>query len=69
MKVKHKEICRTDPTCELRVGDSSWDENEESVKYAWFTSAGVVARGGEIPLKAFWQIHEMLVRLGKIRVA
>jgi hypothetical protein len=64
MNVTHKEVCRTDPNCELRYGDSTWDASKKSIKYAWFTTNGAVARGGEFPVEAVPQIIEMLSRCG-----
>jgi hypothetical protein len=62
MKTQHSEACRTDPNCELRAGDSSWDEGKKSFKYAWFTANGNAARGGEFPVEALPQFVEMSVR-------
>ena len=64
MKVLRKEICRTDPICELRYGDSSWDDLRKSIKYGWVTAAGSVARGGEFPVEALPQMIEFAIRCG-----
>ena len=68
MQVLHTEVCRTDPNCELRLGNSSWDEEKKSIKYAWFTANGTAARGGEFPIEALPQMLEMAVRLGYLKV-
>jgi hypothetical protein len=64
MQVKHTEVCRCDPNCELRYGESSWDKNQDSIKFTWFTSAGTPARGGEFPAEALAQMIEMVIRCG-----
>lgn len=38
--------------CELRIGISSWDANEQSIKFTWFDKRGRACRGGEFPLTA-----------------
>lgn len=63
MIVEKSEVCRTDPNCELRYGDSSWGTGK-SIKYAWFTANGSVARGGEFPAEAVAQMMEFLIRCG-----
>jgi hypothetical protein len=69
MDPRHTEICKTDSNCEIRTGKSSWDPNEDSIKYTWFTSAGKPARGGEVPIKALPQMLQMAIQLGLIQIA
>jgi hypothetical protein len=64
MQVSKSEVCRTDPNCELRFGDSSWDENKKSIKYTWFNVNNNAARGGEFPVEAIPQMIEFAVRCG-----
>ena len=64
MKTEHSEACRCCPDCELRYGDSSFGGNRKSIKFAWFTANGAVARGGEFPVEALPQMIEMAVRCG-----
>ena len=67
MQVLHAETCRDNPSCEIRIGRSSWDENELSVKFCWFTKNGQVARGGEFPLYALLQMFIMAIKRGYIK--
>jgi hypothetical protein len=68
MQMLHSEPSRLSPDCEIRIGKSSWDENDLSAKFTWFTSAGVPARGGEVPITALAQMLEMAVRLGYVKL-
>jgi hypothetical protein len=68
MQMLHSEQCRNHPSCELRIGKSSWDDNVLSIKFVWFTSTGAPARGGEVPLDALLQMLEMAIRLGYVKL-
>jgi hypothetical protein len=64
MQVQASEVCRTDPNCELRYGDSSWDASKKSFKFTWFNVKNHAARGGEFPVEALPQLIELAVRCG-----
>lgn len=62
MKVEYAEPAKNDPSCEIRLGTSSWDASKKSIKYAWTNSDGKIARGGEIPVEALPQMLDFAVR-------
>jgi hypothetical protein len=64
MIYQHIEKVRGSETDEIIIGDASWDNYEQSVKYAWPDSRGHRARGGEVPVGAMPQMVEALVREG-----
>ena len=69
MDVLHSEPVRNaDDGSQLRIGVASWDEGEGavSIKYAWRTSDGRVARGGEVPITALPQMLAFAIRHGYI---
>ena len=68
MQSKYSEPCRSEPTCEIRVGASSWDDKCTSVKFTWFNSSGGAARGGEVPIEALPQMLEVAIREGGLRL-
>ena len=68
MDWKKKEVCNSDPNCELRIGDPSWGGDEPAMKYTWFTSLGHPARGGEFPLKALPEMLDFAIRSGYITI-
>jgi hypothetical protein len=68
MQVKHSEVCRFDNKAEIRIGPSSWDDKETSVKYTWFTATGAAARGGEVPIEALPQMLEVAIREGGLKL-
>ncbi|HAL18177.1 MAG TPA: hypothetical protein DCO86_00915 [Spirochaetaceae bacterium] len=67
MKLKEFEIAKNDPNCEIRFGGSSWDQNSNSIKYAWFNKNGKAARGGEFPVEALPQTVRMALEAGYIK--
>jgi|GEM_PF-1630699 len=62
MKVEYSEPAKNDPSCEIRLGISSWDDSKKSIKYAWTNSDGKIARGGEIPVEAMPQMLDFAIR-------
>ena len=58
MKPEKSEPCRVHPEDEIRIGRSSWDDQDVSIKYTWFDKRGQPSRGGEVPLAALPQIFE-----------
>ena len=69
MKVAYSEPARIDPKCELRLGIASWDPGNnsmKSVKFAWFSKDGKVARGGEFPVEALPQALDFAIRKGYV---
>ena len=52
MFVQHKIAAPSHSDCELRIGASSWDANERSIKFTWFDKRGHACRGGEVPMTA-----------------
>ena len=71
MQVKHKEIAKIDPNCEIRLGIASWDDGSntaKSVKYTWFDKNGKGARGGELPVEALPQALDFAIRNGYVNL-
>lgn len=64
-----KEVCRTNPECEIRIKQAAWDENDLAVKFTWFDRNGNPARGGEFPLDALPQMLEVAVKHGYLKLA
>lgn len=62
MQVEYSEIARNDPSCEIRLGISSWDNTRKSVKYAWTNADGKISRGGEFPVEALPQMLDFAIR-------
>lgn len=62
MQVQYSATCRTDPNCEIRIGESSWNASCKSIKYTWFISNGNAARGGEFPWEAAPQMVEAVMQ-------
>lgn len=69
MNVKIKEPAKIDPNCDIEIGSSSWDSNCISIKYAWKTSDGKTARGGEIPIEALPQMLDLSIKNGYLTLA
>ena len=59
MRPEIKETAVNNPSCEIRLGLSSWDLNSKSVKYTWFDANGKAMRGGEFPVEALPQMMRM----------
>ena len=68
MQPSHAEPCVIDPTCEIRVGKSSWDDNQISIKYTWFNKNGQAARGGEVPIESVPQMLSYAIRTGYLDI-
>jgi hypothetical protein len=68
VKPERSEPCRIHPTDQIRIGRSSWDDNDMSIKYAWFDRRGHVSRGGEVPLAALPQMFEFAIREGYLTI-
>lgn len=68
MKPEKSEKCRVHPEDEIRIGRSSWDDQDVSIKYAWFDKRGRPSRGGEIPLAALPQMFEFAIREGYLTI-
>ncbi len=69
MHPEHKEPATIDKECEIRLGIASWDDGSctrKSVKYAWLTKSGKVARGGEFPVEALPQALDFAIRKGYV---
>lgn len=62
------EPVRGGPDCQVKIGRSSWDDNELSIKYAGQDSRGHVARYGEIPIWALPQMVELAIREGHLNL-
>lgn len=60
--------CRSHPNDEIRIGRSSWSDQDWSVKYTWFDKTGRAARGGEVPLVALPQMLEFAIREGHLSI-
>jgi hypothetical protein len=69
MQPEKSEQCRVYPTDELRIGRSSWNDDELSIKYTWFDKRGRAARGGEVPLAALPQMFEFAIREGYLAIS
>lgn len=68
MKSEQSEPCRANPNDEIRIGRSSWDDADLSVKYTWFDKRGRASRGGEVPLAALPQMFEFAIRAGYLSI-
>lgn len=68
MKPEKSEPCRVHPEDEIRIGRSSWDDQDVSIKYTWFDKRGQPSRGGEIPLSALPQMFEFAIRAGYLTI-
>jgi hypothetical protein len=69
MKTEKSEPCRVHPADEIRIGRSSWDDGDVSIKYAWFDKRGHVSRGGEVPIAALPQMFEFAIREGYLTIS
>lgn len=63
------EPCRVHPGDEIRIGRSSWSDDDVSIKYTWFDRRGRATRGGEVPLSALPQMVEFAIRSGYLEIA
>lgn len=68
MKPAFAEPYENDQTCEIRVGQSSWDDNCHSVKFTWFDRNGKACRGGEVPVEAIPQMLSFTIRKGFLNI-
>jgi hypothetical protein len=68
MKPEKSEPCRQHPEDEIRIGRSSWSDQDLSVKYTWFDKRGRASRGGEVPLVALPQMFEFAIRAGYLTI-
>ena len=71
MKVQFQETAKCDSNCEIELGIASWDNGNnqsKSVKYAWKTTNGTVARGGEVPVEALPQMLDFAIRNNYIHI-
>jgi hypothetical protein len=68
MRVEKAEACRHHPEDEIRIGRSSWSEDDVSIKYAWPDKRGRASRGGEIPIEALPQMFEFAIREGYLSI-
>ena len=68
MKPEKSEPCCNDPEDEIRIGRSSWDDRDVSIKYTWFDKRGQPSRGGEVPLTALPQMFEFAIREGYLTI-
>jgi len=59
----HAEVALCNPDCEVRLGHSSWDYGDISIKYAYWTN-GRLQRGGEFPVEALDQMIELAHKHG-----
>ena len=69
MQVKHSEIAKNDPNCEIRLGVASWDDGTntaKSEKYTWFDKNGKAARVGEFPAEVLPQALDFAIRNGYV---
>lgn len=64
VQVPHQEPARGFEDCEVRLGQSSWDDSATSVKFAARDSRGQVSRTGEVPIEALPQMLEVAIRVG-----
>jgi hypothetical protein len=69
MKPERFEPCRQNPEDEIRIGRSSWNDEDLSVKYTWFDKRGRASRGGEVPLAALPQMFEFAIREAYLSIA
>lgn len=68
MKPEKSEPCRVHPKDEIRIGRSSWDDQDTSIKYTWFDKRGQPSRGGEVPIDALPQMFEFAIREGYLTI-
>lgn len=68
MKPERSEPCRVHPEDEIRIGRSSWDDHDVSIKYTWLDKRGRPSRGGEVPLAALPQMIEFAIREGYLSI-
>jgi len=68
MKVESSEQCRVHQSDEIRIGRSSWDDEDVSIKNTWFDKRGHASRGGEVPLAALPQMFEFAIREGYLTI-
>lgn len=68
MKPEDSEPCRQNPDDEIRIGRSSWDHDDLSIKYTWLDKRGRASRGGEVPLSALPQMFEFAIRAGYLTI-
>lgn len=68
MKPEISEPCRVHPEDEIRIGRSSWDDQDVSIKYTRFDKRGQPSRGGEIPVAALPQMFEFAIRAGYLTI-
>jgi hypothetical protein len=69
MRAEHAEPVKNHPDKELRLGIASWDKGsgkDRSIKFAWYTKNGKVARGGEFPVDALPQALDFAIRKGYV---
>jgi len=70
MEILYREKAKNDPSCELCIGIATWDsgtKETKSIKYAWKTSKGTIARGGEVPIEALQQMLDFAIRKGFLK--
>jgi len=68
MELEKSEPCRIHPEDEIRIGRSSWDGQDISIKYTWFDRRGQPSRGGEVPLAALPRMFEFAIREGYLSI-
>jgi hypothetical protein len=68
MRAAFSETSRTDSSCEIRGGKSSWSDDQNSIKFTWFDKTGKACRGGEVPVEALPQMFEFAIRHGLLKV-
>jgi hypothetical protein len=68
MKSEISEPCRVNPEDEIRIGRSSWDDQDVSIKYTWFDKRGQPSRGGEVPVAVLPQMFEFAIRAGYLMI-
>lgn len=51
----------------IRVGRSSWNPDDRSVKFAHYGVNGQVTRGGEVPIEVVPLMQEAIIRYFKDR--
>jgi hypothetical protein len=68
MRAAFSEPSRTEASCEIRGGTSSWSDDSNSIKFTWFDKTGKACRGGEVPVEALPQMLEFAIRHGLLKV-
>ena len=63
MQIKYSEKAWNDDSCEICLGNSSWDIREKSVNYLWKDAAGKIIREGEVPVEALFQMLDFANRM------